>query len=156
MVPAKRNFHAHCFPNIFNDFWGSEWAEHHRSTVPAVNIIDQEDCYRVEVAAPGMTKKDFKVQINSENEMLIELEHHDELHDEPHGESHDEHSHDEKEPTYLRREFSYSHYRQRLLLPENIDRKAIQAHVKHGVMTILIPKQKHEERNEKMEQIAIE
>ena len=54
MVPVRRN--QNWLPSIFNDFLGNDWlAERHNTTAPAVNIIEDENEYKVEVAAPGMT-----------------------------------------------------------------------------------------------------
>ena len=73
MVPVRRN--QNWLPSIFNDFLGNDWlAERHNTTAPAVNIIEDENEYKVEVAAPGMTKEDFKVHLNEDNELIISME----------------------------------------------------------------------------------
>lgn len=73
MVPVRRN--QNWLPSIFNDFLGNDWlAERHNTTAPAVNIIEDENEYKVEVAAPGMTKEDFKVHINEDNELIVTME----------------------------------------------------------------------------------
>ena len=73
MTPARRN-RNNWLPSIFNDFLAPEWLEHRNTTAPAVNILEDDTCYRVEVAAPGMTRDDFKVHINEDNELIISLE----------------------------------------------------------------------------------
>lgn len=128
MTHARRN--QNWLPSIFNDFWGTDWLERRNATAPAVNIIDNEKGYCVEVAAPGLTREDFKVYLDEDNELVISLERSSEP---------KEAGHNEK-CTYLRREFSFSKYQQRLLLPENIERDKISARVENGVMTIEIPK----------------
>ena len=56
MVPVRRN--QNWLPSIFNDFLGNDWlAERHNTTAPAVNIIEDENEYKVEVAAPGIAAK---------------------------------------------------------------------------------------------------
>ena len=73
MPPARTN--QNWLPGIFNEILGDNWlAERRSTTAPAVNIIDGENEYKVEVAAPGMTKEDFKVHINEDNELVISLE----------------------------------------------------------------------------------
>ena len=72
MVPVRRN--QNWLPSIFNDFFGNEWVDKSNVTAPAVNILETEDDFQVEVAAPGMTKEDFKVNINEDNELLITME----------------------------------------------------------------------------------
>lgn len=101
-------------------------------TAPAVNILETEDDFQVEVAAPGMTKEDFKVNINEDNELLITMEKKAEQKEE-----------DKKHKgTYLRREFSYSQFQQSLILPDNVEKEKIAAKVEHGVLTVEIPKKK--------------
>ena len=59
MTPARTN--QNWLPSIFNEFLDNNWlAERRNATAPAVNIIEDEDEYKVEVAAPGMTREDFK------------------------------------------------------------------------------------------------
>lgn len=132
MVPARKN--QNWLPSIFNDFFGNEWLERPNATAPAVNIIENEDDFCIEVAAPGMTKEDFKVDITPDNELVISLE-----------KRNQEQEEGKKKGTYLRREFSYSQYQQSLLLPDNIERENISARMEHGVMTIVIPKRKESE-----------
>ena len=73
MVPARRN-NQNWLPSIFNDFFDNEWLEKRNTTSPAVNIIENEDEFRIEVAAPGMTKEDFHVDVNPDNELVISME----------------------------------------------------------------------------------
>ena len=72
MVPVRRN--QNWLPSIFNDFFDNEWLEKRNTTSPAVNIIENEDEFRIEVAAPGMTKEDFHVEVNRDNELVISME----------------------------------------------------------------------------------
>ena len=131
MVPARRN-NQNWLPSIFNDFFDNEWLEKRNTTSPAVNIIENEDEFRIEVAAPGMTKEDFHVDVNPDNELVISMEKKNEEKEED----------PKKKGTYLRREFSYSRFQQSLLLPDNVERDKISAKVENGVMTIEIPKRK--------------
>ena len=135
MVPARRN-NQNWLPSIFNDFFDNEWLEKRNTTSPAVNIIENEDEFRIEVAAPGMTKEDFHVDVNPDNELVISMEKKNEEKEED----------PKKKGTYLRREFSYSRFQQSLLLPDNVETEKISAKVEHGVMTIDIPKRKVEEK----------
>ena len=135
MVPARRN-NQNWLPSIFNDFFDNEWLEKRNTTSPAVNIIENEDEFRIEVAAPGMTKEDFHVDVNPDNELVISMEKKNEEKEED----------SKKKGTYLRREFSYSRFQQSLLLPDNVETEKISAKVENGVMTIDIPKKKVEEK----------
>ena len=130
MMPVRRN--QNWLPSIFNDFFGNEWVDKSNVTAPAVNILETEDDFKIEVAAPGMTKEDFKVHINEENELVISMEKKNEHKDE-----------DKKHKgTYLRREFSCSQFQQSLILPDNVEKEKIAASVENGVLTVAIPKKK--------------
>lgn len=144
MVPVRRN--QNWLPSIFNDFLNNDWLmERRNTTAPAVNILENDDEYKIEVAAPGMTKEDFKVHINEDNELVISMEKHSEEKEE-----------DKKHKgTYLRREFSYTQFQQSLLLPDNVEREKISAKVEHGVMSIDIPKKKVTETASAARQIEI-
>ena len=124
-------------------------------TAPAVNILETEDEFRVEVAAPGMTRNDFRVDINEDNELLITMEKREErsesddkrTEDKRTGDKPDDTQPGERKPcdkkgTYLRREFSYSQFQQRLILPDTVEKARISAKVENGVLTVDIPKKK--------------
>ena len=124
MLPTRRS--QNWLPGIFNDFFGNEWME--KSTSPAINIIENDKEYKVELAAPGLTKEDFNVRVTEENQLVVTMEKKQEQKDE------------QQDCRYLRREFSYSKYQQTLLLPDNVEQDKITASVQHGVLNILIPK----------------
>ena len=124
MFPTRRS--QNWLPGIFNDFFGNEWME--KSTSPAINIIENDKEYKVELAAPGLTKEDFNVRVTEENQLVVTMEKKQEQKDE------------QQDGRYLRREFSYSKYQQTLLLPDNVEQDKITASVQHGVLNILIPK----------------
>lgn len=124
MLPTRRS--QNWLPDIFNDFFGNEWME--KSTSPAINIIENDKEYKVELAAPGLTKEDFNVRVTEENQLVVTMEKKQEQKDE------------NNDGRYLRREFSYSKYQQTLLLPDNVEKDKISASVEHGVLNILIPK----------------
>ena len=60
--------------SIFNDFFSNEWLMRNNATAPAINVFECEKRYTVEVAAPGMTKDDFAINLNSENNLTISME----------------------------------------------------------------------------------
>ncbi len=144
MVPVRRN--QNWLPSIFNDFLTNDWLmERRNTTAPAVNIIENDDEYKIEVAAPGMTREDSKVHINEDNELIISMEKRSEEKEE-----------DKKHKgTYLRREFSYTQFQPSLPLPDNVERDKISAKVEHGVMSIDIPKKKVTETASAARQIEI-
>ena len=144
MVPARRN--QNWLPSIFNDFLNDGWLmERRNTTAPAVNILENDDEYKIEVAAPGMTKEDFKVHINEDSELIISME----------KKAEDKEEDKKHKGTYLRREFSYTQFQQSLLLPDNVERDKISAKVENGVMCIEIPKKKITEAAAASRQIEV-
>ena len=72
MVPVKTN--QNWLPSIFNDSFDNEWMARANATAPAINVIENEKDYKVELAAPGMTKNDFKVSVDESNNLVICME----------------------------------------------------------------------------------
>ena len=96
------------------------------------------------MAAPGMTKEDFNVHLDEENNLVISMEKKIENKDE-----------NKKKGHYLRREFSYSKFQQTMVLPDNVDKEKISAAVKDGVLTIELPKLPKENPVRSTKQIEI-
>ena len=130
-MPIRRN--QNWLPSIFNDFFDNDWMEKANATAPAINVLENEKAYKVELAAPGMTKEDFDVHIDEENNLVISME------------KKNEKKEDEKNGRYLRREFSYSKFQQTMILPEDVDKEKISATVNNGVLDIELPKLVKEE-----------
>ncbi len=126
MMPMRRN--QNWLPSIFNDFFDNEWMEKANATAPAINVSESENEYKVEVAAPGMTKEDFNIRIDEENNLVISMEKKSESKEE------------KKDRKYLRREFSYSKFEQTMILPDDVDKEKIGAAVENGVLDITLPK----------------
>lgn len=133
MMPVRRN--QNWLPSIFNDFFDNDWMEKANATAPAINVFETEKEYKVELAAPGMTKDDFNVHIDEDNNLVITMEKKNESKGE-----------DKKEGRYLRREFSYSKFQQTMILPEDVDKEQIAAHVENGVLNIEMPKHAEQEK----------
>ena len=124
-------------PSVFNDlFDNNDWmGRTHAITSPAVNVIERENEYSVEIAAPGMTKDDFNVHLDEDGNLVISLE--------------KKVNNEEKENGhYLRREFSYSQFHQVMILPDDVDRDKISAHVENGVLTVDLLKKSQEAARE--------
>lgn len=141
MLPIISRFNdQNWFPTLFNDFFDDNdfWMTSRKNnlTAPAVNVLDEEKEYKVEVAAPGMTKDDFQIRIDNDNNLVIT---HEKKTETDTGDKADEKK-AKKHHKYLRREFSYSHYQQAFTLPDNIVKEKISAKMEHGVLTIDIPK----------------
>ena len=108
MLPARRN--QYWLPSIFNDIFDDDFMGYtpaKQFASPAVNIIENEKDFQIEVAAPGMSKEDFKVRLENDNELVISLE------------KKNEDKHEKK--NYLRREFSYASYKQAFIIPDEVE-----------------------------------
>lgn len=128
MLPALRRT-QNWWPSLFNEFFDNEGLVRFVGTTsPAINVIENEKDYQVEVAAPGMTKEDFCIRLDQENRLIICLE------------KKTDDSKNDKNGKYLRREFSYSHFEQAFLLPDDILKDKIGAAMENGVLKITIPK----------------
>ena len=142
MMPMRRNNQS-WLPSIFNDFFDSEWMERANATAPAINVIENDKEYKVELAAPGMTKEDFDVHIDEDNNLVISMEKKNEKKDE------------NKNGRYLRREFSYSKFQQTMILPDDVEKEKIAASVNNGVLDIQLPKLSKEEMPKQTRNIEI-
>lgn len=142
MLPLMRK-NDNWIPSVFSDFFDTDFMPRLNATAPAINVVENDKEYKVEVAAPGMRKEDFQIHINNEGNLSIKME------------SKKEDEQKENKGRYLRREFSYSKFEQTLVLPEDIDKDKISAKVTDGVLRILLPKNEVKVSN-LSRQIAIE
>ena len=132
MMPVRRT--QNWLRSIFNDFFDNDWMVKANATAPAINVFETEKEYKVELAAPGMTKEDFNVHIDEENNLVISME------------KKTENKEEKKEGRYLRREFSYSKFQQTMILPDDVDKEKISAQVENGVLNIDLPKFSEQEK----------
>lgn len=96
MMPVRRS--QNWLPSLFNDLFESNWVEKVSTTSPSINVFETEKEFKVEVAAPGMTKEDFTIRIDENENLVIAMEKKNETKEE------------NKKGRYLRREFSYSKF----------------------------------------------
>lgn len=111
------------FPRMwdFNDFVGADWA----MNVPSVNIAEHDQNFRIELAAPGLEKKDFKISVDN-GMITISAEKKEET--------------KEEKENYMRREFSYNKFTRTFRLPENCVTDKIDAKYENGVLRLMLPK----------------
>ena len=159
----KRMYRQDWVPSIFSDFFDTNWMGRTKATAPAINVIEKKDEYKVQVAAPGMTKDDFRIHLDEAGDLVITMEKccTDKECKDPKGECKeseckDPECCDEKECKFLRREFSYAKFEQALVLPDDVDKAHIKAKVKHGVLHIKLPRTAAEEKPQTQQNIAIE
>ena len=133
MTLVKRNSgYAPLFSNFFDDFltrdlFDNNWLSTSLTgtTIPKVNIEESDDEFRVEMAAPGMNKDDFRVELNN-NVLTISSEVSKED--------------DENSSNYSRREFSYQSFERSFNLPDSAEMEKIQAKYTNGILNLVIPK----------------
>ena len=129
------------FPALFDDFfsrelfnWGNNNFSSTSTTVPSVNIRENADAFEIELAAPGMQKSDFQIRLDG-NTLTIS--------------SSKEHSQQQQEDNYSRKEFSYQSFQRSLLLPKDVvDEDAISAKYENGLLQLSIPKKEQAKRKE--------
>jgi HSP20 family protein len=141
MLPMTRN----SWPSLVDEFFGKDLLGNILDgytgvNMPAVNIVEKKDDFRIEVAAPGLDKKDIKIDLNN-NVLTISSEKNNEQ--------------EEKNDRFMRREFSYSSFKRSFTLPESAQIDKIAAHHNNGVLQITIPK-KEEAKVKPPRNIAIE
>ena len=110
-------------PEVFNTLFDTDLFPKMNMTTttsPAINVIEKDNEYDVELAAPGMTRDDFKVTLDEEQNLVVDLEKKVETADGDDASKADS-------GRYLRREFSYTKFHQTLLLPDDVDREKISA-----------------------------
>ena len=132
-------------PSFIDDIFGRDlenmFSERTGLNVPAVNLVEGDDEFRIEVAAPGLGKDDFKVDLDN-NVLTISSE----------KEEKDEEK--DKEDKVVRREFSYTKFSRSFALPDGADEENIKANHKDGVLYVQIPK-KEEVKQKPPKQIDI-
>ena len=142
MLPVRRTQDS-WLPDIFNDFFDNSWMTRTNYTAPAINVIENEKEYDVELAAPGLDKEDFKVHVDEEGLLHIEME------------KKSENKEDKKHGRYLRREFSYEKFQQTLVLPDDVECDKIEAKVEKGVLNVRLPKKELIQKPASVKQIDI-
>jgi HSP20 family protein len=130
MLPTitRRNYKPFFMTKFFDDDFFPEFAQR-STTMPAVNIREDEKKFTLDLAIPGIDKKDLKIEIN-EDILTISSE-----------------KKEEKETdsdNFKRKEFSYSSFCRSFYLPENIKRENIEANYKDGVLMVELPKEEEE------------
>ncbi|MDY0254930.1 MAG: Hsp20/alpha crystallin family protein [Tenuifilaceae bacterium] len=131
-------------PSLVDTFFGDDFLSNffdntNLGTVPAVNIIESKDDFAIEVAAPGLEKKDFNVDVHN-NVLTIS--------------SQKEFKDEQRDEKVMRREFSYTAFKRSFSLPDGADSDKIKASYKDGILTVTIPK-KEEAKEKPARQISI-
>lgn len=132
------------YPSFIDDFFGREFYPVHYQrngfkSLPAVNILEEDDAFTIEVAAPGLEKKDFKIDLDNDCLTIS---------------SGREETTEDRQDNYTRREFRYDSFCRSFNLPDTVDSEKISASHKNGILSVNIPK-KEEARVKPARQIAV-
>lgn len=135
------------FPSVFDDFFkpwnelvgngGNGW--NRLMNVPAVNITENKNEFLVSLAAPGLKKDDFTIDIDG-NMLTISSE--------------KEQNKEEKDKKFTRKEYSYSSFSRTFTLPEDVNREKIEAKYEDGVLKLMLPR-KEEAKKLSAKHIAV-
>ena len=127
--------------SLLDDFFGTDLADWRsqnysptNTTLPKVNIKEDEIGFVVEMAAPGMKKGDFNIQLD-QNLLTISSE--------------KQYEKEENEGNWMRREYGYASFQRMFQLPENANPDEIDASMKNGVLKIKVGKVKGQETSKK-------
>lgn len=110
------------FRNDLTDFWGTDVME----TIPSLNLTEDKNHYLIELAAPGLKKEDFNVNVEGN---LLTISSNKETE-----------SKEEKEDGFSRREYNYSSFSRTVTLPDYAEAEKITAKYVDGVLSLTIPK----------------
>ncbi len=117
-------------PSILDEFFKPDWfggLEGMNANLPAVNIAENEAGFELELAAPGMKKEDFNIEVDK-NVLTIS------------NETTSSSEEENKEKNFSRREFYYSSFKRSFNLPETVNTEAIKAAYNDGILKLEIPK----------------
>ena len=118
------------FPSLMNEIFKPDWfggMENYNSSVPPVNIKENEKDYELELAVPGRKKEDFNIEIDN-NVLTVSSEIRTD--------------NEVTEENFTRREFGYSSFKRAFTLPETIDEDKIKADYSDGLLRFTLPKRK--------------
>ncbi|MDB5272379.1 MAG: hspA [Chitinophagaceae bacterium] len=132
----KSTVYNHPFSGLLENVFGNEFAaREHASFVPAVNISEEENNYKLELSAPGYNKTDFKIAVEKRT-LIVSGKHSEEK--------------EVKDKKFSRKEFNYGSFQRAFRLPENANESAVVATYENGILLLEIPK-KEQDKNENRE-----
>lgn len=144
MLLVRRNNDFDWLNNWFDDnFFNTPVMAQTTTTAPAVNVKEDNKQYVMEVAVPGLKKEQVNMSIDKDGYLTLSIENKNEQKDE------------NRKEHYLRREFSYTSYRQSYALPDNVDADKIEANVADGVLKVVLPKVEKKEEKEDVKHIEV-
>ena len=125
---ALNDYAPTSFSNLIDRFFNDKLTHSGGSAysfVPRVDIIEEEKTFEVHVAVPGMSKDDFKIDLN-DNYLTISGER--------------KFNREKKEDNFYSMETQYGTFSRSFSLPENVDANKISAKYVNGILEVTIPK----------------
>lgn len=143
MLPILNS--ANQYPNALNRFLNDNWLDNFWGndgiSSPSINIAENDNEFTIELAAPGLDKKDFHVNVE-DNRLVVSYEHKEE----------NEEKGDDK--NYIRREFKSSAFTKSFTLPDNVNADKISAKYHDGILDVSVPKVKEKSKLSRMIKIS--
>ena len=139
--------------NNVNDAWN-----HNLARDPQINISESKLNYKIEFSVPGLTKEDLSLTIDTDNNLVVAMDRKPgkAIEAAPAEEGAAKVETPKEEYHYLRHDFHLAHFKEAILLPDNIHKDKISAKVENGVLRILLPKVTAEEQAQLAQTITIE
>lgn len=122
------------FPTLFNDLFDWNYWTTKIANAPQMNIIENDDEFKMELSVPGLAKEDLVINIDEDKNLVIEMIKKNKVEEK------------DKNQRYLRREFTSSQFKEILALPDSVNLEGITAKVENGVLEVVLPKIKPEEK----------
>jgi HSP20 family protein len=135
--PAMRRNYS--IPSIFHEAFDKFWSEDNSNWVPSANIKERANDFLIELAVPGMDKKDFKIEVDN-NILSVSAEMKEEK--------------NEETEKYTRKEFHSTSFKRSFTLPDSVKHEQIQANYNNGILNLIVPKK--DEVKQKVKEITVE
>ena len=126
-------------PSLFEDLLTQSVTNQERFTVPAINIIEDTNGFKIELAAPGLSKESFSIEVDNKKLTISSEVRPERI---------------KKEVNYTRKEFDFSSFQRTFALSENINVDAIKASYKNGILNITLPIKEEKKDIKKMVEIS--
>jgi HSP20 family protein len=122
---------ASIFDELINTGLSSMLGAGFATNAPQVNILESDEAFTLELAAPGLRKEDFQLNVKDDT-LTVSME--------------EKNTESDTDENYIRREYRFSSFKKSFQLPDSVDQGSIAAGYENGVLQITLPKVKKEER----------
>lgn len=143
MRMTKRN--TGLFPSLFDDWFIEnrlDREDYETFSIPSVNISENFSIFAIEIAAPGLSKESFEIELDKQ---LLTISSKNNSTEEPQSEN---------KRKFNRREFNYGEFTRSFRIPETVNLNDIGANYENGILSITLPKKEVEEEIKRMVEIS--